>query len=87
MYPPSMDEEFMGMADYLMESFHDLLAGDSETIFNSNSRRGSHHPSHKCFMADTSKGHVESIHEREVTPRLTSTMMLKEMQESRLACR
>jgi len=45
MYPPPMDDEFMGMADYVVESFHDLLAGDSESISNSDSSRGSHHPS------------------------------------------
>jgi hypothetical protein len=87
MHPPSTDEEFVGMADYLMESFHDLLAGDSEMISDSDSRRGSDHPLCKCFMADTSEGHVESIHEQEVTPRLTSTTRLREIQESCLACR
>ena len=45
MYPPPMDDEFMGMADYVMESFHDLLIGDSESISDSDSSRGVHHPS------------------------------------------
>ena len=27
MYPPPIDDEFMGMADYVVESFHDLLVG------------------------------------------------------------
>jgi hypothetical protein len=62
------DEEFVGMVDYLVESIHDLLTGDSETISDSNSSRGSHHPLHECFMADTPGGHEKSIHEREVTP-------------------
>jgi hypothetical protein len=31
--------------DYVSESFHDHLAGESETIFDSHSSRGSHHPS------------------------------------------
>jgi hypothetical protein len=56
------------MADYLMESFYDLLVGDFETIFDSDSRRRCHHPSRKCFMANTFAGHVESFHEQEVTP-------------------
>ena len=45
MYPPPTNDEFVGMADYVMESFHDLLMGDSESIFDSNFSRGSHHPS------------------------------------------
>ena len=44
--PPSpMDNEFVGMTEYIMESFHDLLAGESESPSNSDSSRGSHHPS------------------------------------------
>ena len=45
MYPPPIDDEFVGMADYVAESFHNLLPGDSESISNSDSSRGSHHPS------------------------------------------
>ena len=30
--------------------------------------RGSHHPSHECFMAGTPEGYVESIYEGEATP-------------------
>jgi hypothetical protein len=48
--PP--DTEFMGMMDYISESFHDLLAGESEAIFDSNYSGGRHHPSRECFMAD-----------------------------------
>ena len=44
MYPPPTDDEFVGMADYIVESFYDLLVGDSESIFDSDSSRGSHHP-------------------------------------------
>jgi hypothetical protein len=68
MRPSPMDDKLMGMADYVLESFHDLIAGDSETISDSNSSRGSHHPSRECFMADTLEGHLESVHEQEVTP-------------------
>jgi len=38
------------------------------TSSGSNSSRGSHHPSHECFMTGTPKRHVESIHEGDATP-------------------
>ena len=63
-----MNDEFMGMTKYVAEYFHDLLTGESELPSSSDSSRGSHHPSHECFMAGTLKGHVESIHEEEATP-------------------
>ena len=56
------------MTEYVVESFHDLLAGESESPFDSDSSRGSHHPSHECFVMGTPEGHVESIHEKEATP-------------------
>ena len=62
------NDEFVGMAEYVAESFHDLLVGESESPYGSDSSRGIHHPSHECFMAGTPKGHVESIHEVEATP-------------------
>ena len=58
----------MGMTEYVVESFHDLLAGETESPSTSDSGRGSHHPSRECFMAGTPEGHVESIHEEEATP-------------------
>ena len=67
--PPSpTNDEFMGMTEYVMESFHDLLAGEAELPYDSDSSKGSHHPSRECFMAGTPEGHVESIHEEEATP-------------------
>ena len=63
-----MNDEFVGMTEYIMESFHDLLAGESESPSNSDSSRGSHHPSRECFMVGTPEGYVESIHEGEATP-------------------
>ena len=63
-----MNDEFVGMNKYVMESFHDLLAGELESPSDSDSSRGSHHPSHECFMAGTPKRYIESIHEREATP-------------------
>jgi hypothetical protein len=61
------------MADYVVESFHDLLVGDSELISDSHSSGGSHHPWRECFMAevereDTPEGHVDSVHDGNVTP-------------------
>jgi hypothetical protein len=61
MIPSFVDDEFMGVEDYILESFHDLLAGDSEAIFDSDSSGGSHHSSHECFMAGTTEGHVKSV--------------------------
>ena len=44
--PPSpANDEFVGMTEYVMESFHDLLAGESESPYDSDSSRRSHHPS------------------------------------------
>jgi hypothetical protein len=40
MHPSSTDNEFVGMTDYITESFHDLLTGDSEMISNSDSSGG-----------------------------------------------
>jgi len=67
--PPSpTNNEFMGVTEYIAESFYDLLVGETELPSTSNSNRGSHHPSRECFMVGTSDGHVKSIHEKEATP-------------------
>ena len=63
-----MNDEFVGMIEYVMESFHDLLTEESESPSGSDSSRGSHHPSRECFMAGTLEGHVESVHEEAATP-------------------
>jgi len=63
-----MNDEFMGMTEYVAESFHDLLARESESPSNSDSSRGSHHPSHECFMVGIPEGHVESSHKEDATP-------------------
>jgi hypothetical protein len=68
MHPSSAGDRFVGMMEYVAESFHDLLAGDSEAISDSNSSGGSHQPLRECFMADTPEGHVKSIHEGRTTP-------------------
>jgi hypothetical protein len=77
MHPPPADSKFIGVADYLMESIHDLLASDSESISDSSSSRGSHHRSCESFMvhvADdaicegTPKGAVQSVGNGNETP-------------------
>jgi hypothetical protein len=68
MHPSSADDKFVGMTDYFTESFHDLLMRDSEVISDFDSSRGSHHPSHKCFMAGTPEGHVKSVHDGGLHP-------------------
>ena len=67
--PPSpANDEFVGMTEYVVKSFLDLLVGESELPSDSDSSRGSHHPSRECFMVGTPKGCVESIHEGGATP-------------------
>jgi len=61
------NDEFVRMTKYVMESFHDLLDGESESPYDSNSSRGCHHLSCECFMAGTPEEYVESIHEGEAT--------------------
>ena len=58
-----MNDEFVGMTEYVAGSFHDLLVGESEPPSDSDSSRGSHHPSQECFMVGTPEGRVESVHE------------------------
>jgi hypothetical protein len=41
--PLPADSEFVGMADYIVDSIHDLLELGSETFSNSNSSRRSHY--------------------------------------------
>jgi hypothetical protein len=77
MCPPPVDNKFVGMADYLVEPIHDLLASDSESISDSSSSRGSYHPSRECFMADvadnalreeTPDGAIQSVGDGNETP-------------------
>jgi len=65
-FPCPADSEFVGMMDYTMESFYDLLEGDSDS--SSDSSSASHHPSHKCFMAELAEVHVEVENAAEHTP-------------------
>ena len=73
------------MTEYVVESFHDLLMEETESPSSSGSNRGSHHPSHECFMAGTPEGHVESIHEEEATPMNDLDDKVRGMQGPRLA--
>lgn len=82
MHPPPTDDEFVGMADYVMEWIHDLLTGDSELSFDSDSSGGSYHPSHECFMAEhehknTLEGRVKIVHGGNITPSAHPTMRVR----------
>jgi len=62
-----MNNEFVGMIESITESLHGLLMEGLGSDSGSNSSRGSHHPSRECFMAETPKGHVESVSAEETT--------------------
>ena len=66
--PFPTNDEFVGMTEYVIESFHNLLMREMESPSTSDSSRGSHHPSHECFMEGTPEGHIKSIHKEEATP-------------------
>jgi len=66
--PSPTNNEFMGMIESVTKSLHDLITEGPGLDSSSNSGRVSHHPSRECFMAETSKGHIESASEKEVTP-------------------
>ena len=68
MIPSPMNNEFVRVIEHFVESFHDLLVEEPESLSGSDSSRGSHHPSRECFMAGTPEGYVESVHEGEATP-------------------
>ena len=69
MVPPPVNDEFVGVIEHIMESFHDLLAEEPESPMGSDSSRGSHHPSWECFMAETPEGRAESVHKAADPPR------------------
>ena len=62
---PPTNNEFMGVIEHVTESLHNLLTEELGSSSGSDSSRGSHHPSHECFMAGTPEGPIESIHEEE----------------------
>ena len=63
-----VNDGFMEMTEYVVESFHDLLTSESESPSGSDSSRESHHASRECFVMGTPEGYVKSIHEEEATP-------------------
>ena len=40
MFPPPTSDEFMGVLEHILESFHDLLAEEPESLSGSDSSRG-----------------------------------------------
>ena len=64
-----MNDTFIGAAEYVIESIHDLLAGDSKSFSGFDSSRGSHHPSWERFMVETPEGRAERVHEAADSPR------------------
>ena len=70
-----------------MQSFHDLLTREMESPSTSDSSRGSHHPSHECFLAGTPEEHVKSIYEEEATPTNDLDDEVEGMQGPHLVCR
>jgi len=68
--------EFIGMADYVSESIHDL-AGPSESLSGSGSCDVSHYPSHECFMADSRDDRVGFVSLRTENLGTRETLSLK----------
>ena len=68
MIPSPMNNEFVRVIEHFVESFHDLLVEEPESLSGSDSSRGSHHPSHECFIMGVPEGHVKSIHMGDATP-------------------
>ena len=68
MIPSPTNNEFVGVIEHVTESLHNLLTEGPGSSSGSDSSRGSHYPSHECFMTGTPEGHIKSIHEEEATP-------------------
>ena len=67
MVQPPVNNEFMGVIEHITESLHNLLIEEPGLSSDSDSSRGSYHPSRECFMTGTPEGHVESISMEEAT--------------------
>ena len=67
MVQPPADSEFVGAIEHDTKFLHKLLMEELGSSSSSDSSRGSHHPSWECFMAETPKGHVESVSREEAT--------------------
>jgi len=59
MVPPPTNDEFVGVIEHVVKSFHYLLAEELESLSGSDSSKGSHHPSREYFMMGVPKGHVK----------------------------
>jgi hypothetical protein len=68
MHSSPTDNKFMGMMDYVLESFYNLVTGDSKDPSDSGSSSGSHDPSRECFHVGTPEGHVAEIPEDRDAP-------------------
>ena len=68
------NDEFMEMTEYVMESFHALLAEELESPSNFDSSRGSHHPSRECFMVGTQRDTSKASTRKRLPQRMTLTM-------------
>ena len=53
-----MNTKFIGMADYMSKSIHNLLAGASESLSDSGSNEVGHHPLREYLMENLTDGHV-----------------------------
>ena len=84
--PPSpANDEFMGVIEHVVESFHNLLVKELESPSGSDSSRGSHHPSRKCFMTGTPRDMSKASPSRRLPRRTTSATRLKGRQRPHLA--
>ena len=66
--PSTANNEFVGVTDYVSESFYDLIVEGSETVSDSDSSGGSHHPSRECFVVEIHDVHDEGVHGGEASP-------------------
>ena len=62
-----MNDEFMGMTEYVVESFHDLLVGESDRP-STLTLVGEPSPLARMFHGRYPEGYSESIHEGGATP-------------------
>jgi hypothetical protein len=61
--PSPINDEFVGVADYVMKLINDLLVSDLESFSDLASSQGSYHPLRECFMVE-----IVDDTRQEVTP-------------------
>ena len=86
MIPPPMNDEFMGVIEHVVESFHDLLAEEPESPSGSDSSRGSHHPSHECFRWVPPRGTSKASMRGRLPQQTASTTRPRGRQRPHHAC-